>query len=309
MATGATTTRTSRPEALETVIAPRSTSTPAADSAPVHGRPRVRNAPSPAWPGVDLRELWEFRELFLFLVWRDIKARYAQTVLGPGWAVIRPLLTMVLLTLVFGKLAKVPSEGVPYTVFSLAGVVIWNYCSTAFTAASGSLVTNRNLVTKVYFPRLVIPFAPVFATLVDFAIAFVILIAMTLAFGIVPTGATLVLPLLVLSMMMIAGGVGCWLAALNVQFRDVQHLTPFAAQIWMYASPIAYPMSLVPEEYRWLFVLNPVTGIVEGFRAAILGTGPMPWDVIGIGILGSSMLFVTGVLYFRHTERIFADVA
>jgi lipopolysaccharide transport system permease protein len=271
---------------------------------------RQRIEASPPWPRVDLAELWRYRGLFFFLVWRDIKARYAQTVLGPGWAVLRPLLTMVVFTAVFGKMVRVPSDGVPYAIFSLGGLVAWNYFSTSFTAASGSLLTNKDLITKVYFPRLVVPFASVFAGLVDLAIAFLVLLGMMVVFGIVPSAWSLVVvPLVVLAMMLTVGGVGCWLTALNIQYRDVQHLTPFVVQVWLYASPIVYPLSLVPEAYRPLYRLNPMVGVIEGFRASLLGTTAIPWGAIGISLVGGSLLLVSGVLYFRRTERIFADVA
>lgn len=278
--------------------------------APGQEVPIHRIAPSGPWPKVDLRELWHYRGLFYFLVWRDIKARYAQTVLGPGWAVLRPILTMVVFTVIFGNLVDVPSDGVPYAIFSLSGLVAWNYFSTSFTGASGSLVVNKNLISKVYFPRLVVPFAPVIAGLVDLAIAFVILLAMMAFFGMVPTIASIfVIPLLIAVMVMTASGIGCWLTALNIQYRDVQHLTPFALQVWMYASPIVYPMSLVPEAYLPLYILNPMVGVVEGFRSVLLGTIAIPWVAIGVSVVVGGVLFVTGVMYFRRTERIFADVA
>ncbi len=274
------------------------------------GPPRKRIEASGAWPKVDVKELWEYRGLLFFLVWRDIKARYAQTVLGPGWAIIRPILTMIVFTVVFGNLVEVPSDGVPYAIFSLSGLVAWNYFSTSFTGASGSLVVNRNLISKVYFPRLIVPLSPVIAGLADLAVAFVVLLSMMAYFGMVPSAWSLVvIPALVFSMMMTAGGVGCWLTALNIQYRDVQHLTPFALQVWMYGSPIVYPMSLVPERYQTLYALNPMVGVIEGFRSVLLGTTAVPWGAVGLSLLGSLLIFATGVLYFRRTERIFADVA
>ncbi len=277
----------------------------AGSGAPVH-----RIAPAGAWPTVDFGELWYYRELFVFLVWRDIKARYAQTVLGPGWAVLRPILTMVVFTVVFGNLVAVPSDGVPYPIFSLSGLVAWNYFSTSFSGSSGSLVANNALITKVYFPRLVIPFAPVIAGLVDLAIALVILFGMMVVYGIAPTFWSIaVVPLLIAVMVLVVGGVGCWLTALNIQYRDVQHLTPFLLQVWMYASPVVYPMSLVPEAYRPFYILNPMVGVVEGFRSVLLGTIAIPWVAIGSSAVVSTLVFVSGVMYFRRTERIFADVA
>ena len=266
--------------------------------------------PVGAFLRLDVRELWAYRGLFFFLVWRDVKIRYAQTVLGAGWAVVQPVLTMLIFTVIFGRLASIPSDGVPYSVFSLAALVPWTYFSTALSGASGSLVSNTNLLTKVYFPRLVIPFAPVLAGLVDLVISFVILLALMLFHGITPSAlAIIVVPLLVFTMILTAAGVGCWLAALNIQYRDVKYVTPFMVQIWMYGSPVVYPLSLVPEKYRWLYALNPLVGVIEGFRSVLLGTASVSIQMIGLSILVAILLFVTGALYFRRTERIFADVA
>ena len=271
--------------------------------------PTVIIEPSGPWPRIDLRELWAYRNLFLFLVWRDIKVRYAQTVLGAGWAIIQPVLAMVVFTLIFGNFAKIPSDGVPYPVFSLAALVPWIYFSTALTTASNSLIANPNLITKVYLPRLVIPFAPVLAGLVDFAIALVILFAMMLAFGIVPSSGVAVLPILVLIMMMAAAGIGCLLAALNVQYRDVKHIVPFLVQVLMFASPIVYPMSLVPEAYRVAYALNPMAGVIEGFRSVLLGTNSISWSLLSVSAVSSVVFLTIGALYFRRMERVFADVA
>lgn len=271
--------------------------------------PTVIIEPSGPWPRIDLRELWAYRNLFLFLVWRDIKVRYAQTVLGAGWAILQPVLTMVVFTVIFGNFAKIPSDGVPYPVFSLAALVPWIYFSTALTTASNSLIANPNLITKVYLPRLVIPFAPVLAGLVDFAIALVILFAMMLAFGIVPSSGVAVLPILVLIMMMAAAGIGCLLAALNVQYRDVKHIVPFLVQVLMFASPIVYPMSLVPEAYRVAYALNPMAGVIEGFRSVLLGTNSISWSLLSVSAVSSVVFLTIGALYFRRMERVFADVA
>jgi lipopolysaccharide transport system permease protein len=266
--------------------------------------------PGAGWSRVDLREIWQYRGLLFFLVWRDIKVRYSQTVMGAGWAILQPVLTMVVFTIIFGAFAKIPSDGVPYSVFSLAALVPWTYFSTALTGSSNSLVASTNLITKVYFPRLVIPTAPVIAGLVDFAIAFGILLTVMLGYGIVPRPAALViLPPLVISMMLTSAGVGCWLAALNVQYRDVKYVVPFLVQVWMYASPIVYPMSMVPERFRMIYALNPMAGIIEGFRAALLGTHAISWGIIGFSLTVGMLLFITGALYFRRTEDIFADVA
>lgn len=271
--------------------------------------PTVIIEPSGPWPRIDLRELWAYRNLFLFLVWRDIKVRYAQTVLGAGWAILQPVLAMVVFTLIFGNFAKIPSDGVPYPVFSLAALVPWIYFSTALTTASNSLIANPNLITKVYLPRLVIPLAPVLAGLVDFAIALVILFAMMLAFGIVPSSGVAVLPILVLIMMMAAAGIGCLLAALNVQYRDVKHIVPFLVQVLMFASPIVYPMSLVPEAYRVAYALNPMAGVIEGFRSVLLGTNSISWSLLSVSAVSSVVFLTIGALYFRRMERVFADVA
>lgn len=266
--------------------------------------------PSGRWPKIDFGELWAYRGLFFFLVWRDIKVRYAQTVIGAGWAILQPVLTMLVFTIIFGNFADIPSDGVPYPVFSLAALVAWTYFSTAFTNASNSLVANTNLITKVYFPRLVIPFAPVLAGLVDFAIAFAILLLTMLFFGMLPQPlAILVLPLLLVIMMVTAAGVGCWLSALNIQYRDVKYAVPFLVQVWMYASPIVYPMSIVPERYRTLYALNPMAGVIEGFRSVLLGTSAISWSVIAVSLFMGLVLFVTGAMYFRRMERVFADVA
>lgn len=272
--------------------------------------PQLVIEPWSRWPRLELRELWAYRGLFLFLVWRDVKVRYAQTVLGAGWAILQPVMTMLVFTVVFGVLVRVPSDGLPYAVFALAALVPWTYFSTALTGASNSLVASTNLLTKVYFPRLVIPLAPVLAGLVDFAIAFVVLIAVTLAFGIVPSPlALLAIPGLTLIMMLTAAGMGCWLAALNIQYRDIRHAVPFLVQVWMYASPIVYPLSLVPERYRALYALNPMVGVIEGFRSVLLGTGVVEWPAIMVSLVAGSLLLVSGVYYFRRAERVFADVA
>jgi lipopolysaccharide transport system permease protein len=231
-------------------------------------------------------------------------------VLGAGWAILQPLLTMLVFTVIFGKLARIPSDGVPYPVFSLAALVPWTYFSAALSGASNSLISDKNLVTKVYFPRLVIPCAPVLAGLVDFVIAFVMLLLLMLGYGIIPSSSSVVLlPILMLVMLMTAAGVGCWLAALNIQYRDFRYVVPFLLQVWMYASPIVYPASLVPEAYRAIYALNPMVGVIEGFRSVLLGTGGVEWPIIGLSIVVGGILFITGSLYFRRMERIFADVA
>jgi len=257
---------------------------------------------------VDWRELWQYRDLFFFLVWRDVKTRYAQSVLGVGWAVIQPVFSMIVFTIVFGNLAKVSSDGLPYAIFNYAALVPWTYFSSALTGSTGSLVASKNLITKVYFPRLVVPIAPVLGKLVDFGIALLILFGMMLWFRIPPTIWALTLPLLIILMMLTAAGMGMWLTALSVQYRDINYAMSFVVQLLMYAAPVVYPASSVPQEYRWLYALNPMVGVIEGFRSALLGTNPMPWDFISIGAVVSVILLVSGTLYFRRMEKTFADV-
>lgn len=279
-----------------------------AGAAPTQRPHEIR--PRSGWAGIDARELWTYRGLLFFLVWRDIKVRYAQTVMGAGWAILQPVLTTVVFTVIFGMFAKIPSDGVPYSVFSLAAMVPWMYFSTALTTSSNSLVTNTNLITKVYFPRLVIPLSPILAGLADFAVGFVILLIFMLGYHIAPSAiAIVVVPVLIVAMMLTAGGVGCWFAALNIQYRDVKYVIPFLVQVWMYASPVVYPMSLVPARYRPFYALNPLAGILEGFRSALLGTNAIAWGTIAISLAVGVVLFISGAVYFRHTERVFADVA
>lgn len=263
--------------------------------------------PTRGWGSVNLREVWEHRELLAFLVWRDVKVRYKQTLLGAAWAILQPVATMVVFSLFFGRLAGVPSEGIPYPVFSLAGLVPWAFFSQGLTQAANSLVGNQSLITKVYFPRLAIPAASVLSGLVDFALAFLILLGIMLGYGIVPSARALwVLPLLVLAFVT-ALGVGLWLSALNVQFRDVRYVLPFLAQIWLLATPIAYPSSLLSEPWRTVYGLNPMAGVVEGFRWALLGTAA-PGPILAASCLAALALLVSGALYFRRMERTFADV-
>lgn len=270
----------------------------------------IRIAPAGRWPTLGLAELRDHWGLFVFLVWRDVKVRYAQTVLGAAWAVIQPVFTMVVFTIVFGRFARIPSDGAPYAVFSLAALVPWTYFSTALTGAGNSLVSSTNLITKVYFPRLVIPAAPILAGLLDFAIAFTVLLCVLLGFGIVPSlHALYVIPLLVAIMMATAGGVGCWLAALHVRYRDIRYVAAFMVQIWMYVSPVVYPSSVVPERYRWLVALNPMVAVIDGFRAVLIGRIPVPWVEIVRAALTAVVLLLAGTLYFRRAERGFADVA
>jgi lipopolysaccharide transport system permease protein len=270
--------------------------------------PLVRIAPSAGWVSLRLHELWEYRELLYFLVWRDVKVRYKQTVLGIAWAVIQPLFSMVVFSLFFGRLAKIPSDGVPYPIFSFAALVPWAFFAHGLNHASHGLVASGNLIKKIYFPRLVVPISGVISGSVDFVLAFTILLGMMLYYGIVPTINLLWLPLLLLLVLTTSLGVGLWLSAMNVQFRDVRYVMPVLTQLWLVATPIAYPSSLLMEPWRTLYGLNPMVGVVEGFRWALLGTDTAPGFLIIASALISLTVLVSGAFYFRRLERTFADV-
>jgi lipopolysaccharide transport system permease protein len=263
---------------------------------------------SARWWMIDWRELWQYRDLFYFLVWRDIKTRYAQSVLGVGWAIIQPVFNMIVFTIVFGNFAKVSSDGVPYAIFSYTALVPWTFFANGLTGSSGSLLYSRNLISKVYFPRVMVPIAPVLGKLVDFLIAFIILIGMMIWFGYSPTIWALIIPFLVVQMILTAVGLGMWLTALAVQYRDINYAMNFFVQLLMYAAPVVYPVSNIPDQYRLIYGLNPMAGVIEGFRSSLLGTNPMPWDLIAIGSIVAVVIFFSGIVYFRRTERIFADV-
>jgi lipopolysaccharide transport system permease protein len=258
---------------------------------------------------INWKELWQYRDLFFFLVWRDIKTKYAQSILGVGWAIIQPVFSMIVFTIVFGNLAQVNSEGVPYAIFSYTALVPWTYFSTSLTNASGSLISAQKMLTKVYFPRLVIPISPVLATLVDFGVSFIILIGLMIWYGITPAITSLFIPLLVLLMMLTAAGVGMWLTALAIQYRDIRYGLNFFVRLLMYGSPVIYATSSIPEKYHLLYAINPMVGVIEAFRAVLLSTRTMPWDLLGVGTGVALFLFITGALYFRKMENIFADVA
>ena len=242
------------------------------------------------------------------MVWRDIKTRYAQSVLGVGWAVIQPIFSMIVFTIVFGKLAKINSDGVPYAIFSYTALVPWTYFSGALTGASGSLLGASGMMTKVYFPRLVIPIAPVISKLVDFGIAFFILLLMMVYFGFMPSIQIIYLPLLILIMMLTAAGMGMWFTALSIKYRDIIYAMGFLVQLLMYLAPVVYPASSVPEPYRLYYGVFPMAGIIEGFRSILLKTNPMPWDLIGMGSIVSALLFISGAFYFRRMEKYFTDI-
>jgi len=268
---------------------------------------RIRLQRSSGWQSLNLDEIWRYRELLYFLSWRDIKVRYKQTVLGILWAIIQPLLTMVVFSIFFGKLGKMPSDGMPYPIFAFTALVPWTFFANGLAQSSNSLVQSANLLKKVYFPRLIVPISSVLSGVVDFVFAFVLLLAMMLAYGTVPTVNIIWLPLLLLLAFGTALGVGLWFSAINVQFRDVRYTIPFLTQFWLFATPIAYPSSLLSEPWRTIYGLNPMVGVVEGFRWALLGSETAPSMVLlSAGVAGA--LLVTGLFYFKRMERGFADV-
>jgi lipopolysaccharide transport system permease protein len=264
--------------------------------------------PSRGWVSLKLHDVWEYRELLYFMVWRDIKVRYKQTVLGAAWAIIQPLFTMVVFSLFFGKLGKIPSDGIPYPIFSYAGLLPWSYFSGAMSGSSNSLVGSSGLIRKVYFPRLVIPISDVLSGLVDFAVAFTVLIGLMIYYGIYPSLANIIfLPLFLLLGIVTALGVGLWLSALNVEYRDVRFILPFITQVWLFATPVAYPSSMLPEPWRTVYGINPMAGVVEGFRWVLVGTNP-PGPMLAVSVIVSLVLLVTGAFYFRRMEKTFADI-
>lgn len=263
--------------------------------------------PPTGWTSIGLRELWDYRELLYFLIWRDVKVRYKQTALGAAWAIIQPLFMMLVFSLFFGRLAKIPSDGIPYPIFTFCALLPWQLFAHALTESSNSLVANERLITKVYFPRLVVPIAAVLGGLVDFGVAFIILLAMMIYYGIVPTSAIISLPGFIILAIMTALAVGLWLSALNVKYRDVRYTINFLIQFWLFATPIAYPSSLVPERWRALYGLNPMAGVVEGFRWALLGAKP-PGAMLAVSIGVVVVLLIGGLFYFRRMEQQFADV-
>ncbi len=270
--------------------------------------PTIVIRPSKGWVPLKLKELWEYRELLYFLVWRDVKVRYKQTALGAAWAIIQPFFTMVVFSIFFGRLAGIPSDGVPYPIFAYCALLPWQLFSNAMAESGNSLVVNQNLITKVYFPRLVIPMATVLAGLVDFGIAFLVLLGMMVYYGMAPTMAVVTLPFFILLAVATALAVGLWLSALNVQYRDVRYTIPFLTQFWLFVTPIAYPSSLVPEKWRVLYGLNPMAGVVEGFRWAMLGTANAPGPMVAVSVAVVVALLVGGLYYFRRMEKTFADV-
>ncbi|MFH1124592.1 MAG: ABC transporter permease [Pseudomonadota bacterium] len=265
--------------------------------------------PKRGWVPVDLREVWQYRELLYFLTKRDIKVRYKQTVLGGLWAVIQPAFTMIVFTLLFGRLAKIPSDGMPYPLFVYVGLLPWTYFANAVSASGNSLVGSANLITKVYFPRLLVPSSAALGGLLDFFVALIVLGALMIHYGFVPSILGILLfPFLLALTFLCALGVGLWLSALNVQYRDIRYVIPFLIQLWMFVSPVIYPVSMVKGNYQRLLALNPMGGLIEAYRASILGHHPVDWSLLGISAAIIVVIFVTGLYYFRKMERRFADV-
>jgi len=264
--------------------------------------------PKTGWVPVDFREIWNYRELLYFLTKRDIKVRYKQTVLGGLWAIIQPAFTMLVFTLFFGRLAKMPSDGLPYPIFVYAGLLPWTYFANAVSASGNSLVGSANLITKVYFPRIVVPGSAALAGLLDFFIALFVLAALMIWYQFLPGPAILLFPFLVALTFLCAVGVGLWLSALNVQYRDIRYAIPFLIQVWMFVSPVIYPVSLVQGKYQWLLALNPMGGVIHAYRACLLGHQPIDWGLLGLSTIIIVALFLGGLYYFRRMEKVFADV-
>jgi lipopolysaccharide transport system permease protein len=275
---------------------------------PIHSRQRIRIRPVSGWVPLHLPEIWSYRNLLYFLTWRDVKVRYKQTLLGVAWAVIQPVFTMLVFSIFFGRLAKMPSDGIPYPLFAMSGLLPWQLFASTLTEASGSLVNSQNLLTKVYFPRLVLPLAAVMGTLLDFAISASVLLVMMLYYGVAPSVAIAFLPFFCFLALLTGLAVGIPLSALNVKYRDVRYTLPFLTQLWLFATPIAYPTSLVPDKWRLLYGLNPMASAVEGFRWALLGTGTGPGAMLLVSLLVVAGLLVFGLFDFRRREETFADL-
>ena len=272
------------------------------DNAPI-----VRIRPPGKWEGIDFQELKDYRDLFFFLVWRDIKVLYAQTIMGFAWAILNPLIQIVIFSIIFGKVAKLDTDGIPYVLFSTVAIIPWTYMSEAMSKASQSLVAGQSMLGKVYFPRVLFPITPVLAKLVDFSISLLLLIAVMIYYEVPPTWNVLLLPFLILLMMIIPAGIGLWLSALSIRFRDVKFAMPFLIRMLIYSAPILYTASSIPDGYRLIYSLNPIVAVIEGFRACLLGT-EIPWQFILPGTIVAVILLITGAIYFRKMERVFVDV-
>jgi lipopolysaccharide transport system permease protein len=271
-------------------------------------KPFLRIQPRKGWLEIDFGELWRYRDLCYLLVWRDLLVRYKQTVLGAAWAILQPLMTMIVFTIFFGTLAKIPSEGLPYPLFSYSALLIWSFFANSINQASNSLIGASNLVTKVYFPRIIMPAAPVMAGLVDLAVAFSLLLLLMPYYGVLPSTNVWALPIFIFLALIAAMGVGIWLAALNVKYRDFRYVVPFLTQFWMFVSPVVYPSGMVPDRWRLLYALNPMTGPIEGFRWALLGTQTNPWPLVAVSAMSAAAILALGVFYFQRTEEFFADL-
>jgi lipopolysaccharide transport system permease protein len=274
----------------------------------VTATPSVLIAPRKNWFDLDLRGIYEYRELLYFLAWRDVKVRYKQAAIGVGWVVLQPLMTMVVFTVIFGRFAKLPSDGLPYPIFTFTALLPWNYFAQAIAQSSTSVVRNSGLVTKVYFPRLIMPIASTIAPLIDFAVGFVVLLGMMAWYGVTPGWGLLALPLYLLLVLLTSLATCLFLSPLNVRYRDVEHAIPFLMQVWMYASPVVYSVRIVPEKWRALYSLNPMVGVIEGFRWALLGNGSPDFVVMAVSAVMVTVLLVAGLVFFRRMERTFADV-
>lgn len=265
--------------------------------------------PQQGWIPLNLRELWEYRELLFFFTWRDIKIRYKQTVLGASWAILQPVFTMVVFSIFFGRLAKMPSDGIPYPIFSYTGLLPWTFFAGSLANAANSLVRDANMIKKVYFPRLLSPVSTVFSSLVDFFLAFLVLVGMMFYYGLYPTATALLwMPFFLLLALIIALGTGLWFAAWNAEYRDIRYIVPFLIQIWMFATPVVYPASLLKQPWRTIYGLNPMVGVLEGFRWVLLGKGHAPGAMVAVSTLVAILILIAGAFYFRRLERSFADV-
>ncbi|MCK5643091.1 MAG: ABC transporter permease [Gammaproteobacteria bacterium] len=270
-------------------------------------RPVTIIKPRSGWQIIDFKELKEYRDLFFFLVWRDIKILYAQTVLGLCWAILQPLIQIVIFTIIFGRVAKISTDGIPYILFSTVAIIPWTYMSQAITQSSQSLVLGQNMLGKVYFPRLIFPITPVLARLIDFGISILLILGVALYYRVLPTWNLLLFPLFVVLMMSIGAGVGMWLSAMAIRFRDVKFAMPFVVRMLIYSAPIVYSASSIPKAYRTIYSLNPIVGVIEGFRSCLLGT-PVPWQYIWPGMITAIILLISGAFYFKRMERVFVDV-
>jgi lipopolysaccharide transport system permease protein len=271
-------------------------------------QPPLRVSPSRGWLAINVRELWTCRELLYFFIWRDVKIRYKQTAIGVAWAVLQPFLTMLVFSLIFGRLAKLPTNGLPYPVFYYCALLPWSYFATGLQNATNVMVEQQRLITKIYFPRLVLPVSAVLSGLIDFAISFAMLIALMIYYHITPTTALLLLPIFLLLAVLTALGFGLWLSALNAIYRDVRYVVPFLVQFWMFVSPVAYSTSLVPERWRWIYGLNPMAGVIEGFRWALTGHGLAPGPLFAASACGVVLVLLGGLIYFGSIERTVADI-